>query len=659
MCGITGIYNLNNEPVNVETLEKMTTVLKHRGPDDEGYLFANTKEGVHEIAGGEDTPEDVLSSENVYAPKQKIDSVDFTTSRFNLGFGHRRLSIIDLSPAGHQPMCNEDGSVWLICNGEVYNYLELIPDLKSKGHIFKSHTDTEVIIHAYEEYGVDCVHKFNGMFAFAIWDNNKKRLFCARDRFGIKPFYYYLDDKKFQFASELKAIIADPTIKRKPNDEIVYDYLAYGSLDHTENTFFEDINQLQPAHYLIIENSKQKIKRYWDLEPSKVQKGVDDQKCTKKFYELFEDSIKLRLRSDVPVGTCLSGGLDSSSIVCVANKHLKDKSKQKTFSSCFENKKYDERKYIQYVIDKTGAETNFTFPSGEELFELIKEVIWHQDEPFGSTSIFAQWHVMKLAKERDVRVLLDGQGADELLAGYHGYYISFFADLIKTFQFKKVLDEINYYSKYHSYSKLYAIAMAIIYLAPPLFKFKIKVKYITKIKKGWLNTEFVRANNKSEIHAQKYKSYLHDHLYQVLTSGLPALLHYEDRNSMAFSIEARVPFLDYRLVEFVFSLPNNQKINKGVTKIILRNAMKGVLPEEVIKRMDKMGFVTPEDIWFRTVAKDKVLEIINSDSFKKRKYFKIDKIKEEFDAYCKGEKNISSTIWRWINLELWLRRFID
>jgi asparagine synthase (glutamine-hydrolysing) len=389
------------------------------------------------------------------------------------------------------------------------------------------------------------------------------------------------------------------------------------------------------------------------------QKEVDDKECARKFYEMFRDSVRLQLRSDVPVGTCLSGGLDSSSIVCLANDLLKEfgaEFQQKTFSSCFDNKKYDERAFIESVLDKTGAEANYTFPQGEDLFDLIQDVIWYQEEPFGSTSIFAQWHVMKLAKERGVKVLLDGQGADELLAGYHGYYYSFFADLFKTFKFIKLIKEINFYSKYHSYSRLNALMTTVSYISPNFLK--NKPEFIKRGKK-WIKPEFIKANNKNKRTLSKYKTNLKNDLHQVLVRDLPALLHYEDRNSMAFSIESRVPFLDYRLVEFLFSLPSNQKINHGVTKIILRNAMMGILPEKVRTRMDKMGFVTPEDIWFRTCAKDEITKIISSDRFRQRKYFNVAEIERNFEAHCKGEKNISFTIWRWINLELWLRKFID
>ncbi|MEW6096096.1 MAG: asparagine synthase (glutamine-hydrolyzing) [bacterium] len=614
MCGIAGIYNLNNEPVSQDTLKRMCDIIRHRGPDDEG---------------------------------QWVDG--------NIGFGHRRLSIIDLSPAGHQPMSNEDKTVWITYNGEVYNYIELRSELEAKGHCFNSHTDTEVIIHAYEEYGEECLNKFNGMFAFAIWDSRQNKLFCARDRCGVKPFYYYFDNQRFLFASEIKAIIENKTIEKKPNNQIICDYLVYAYLDHTDETFFAGIKQLLPAHYLLIKDGKLVIKRYWDLNPEEKYEPLDDSKCAQRFYELFEDSIRLRLRSDVPVGTCLSGGLDSSSIVCVVNNLLLKK--QKTFSSCFEDKTYDERNFIHEVVNKTQVDANFTFPDGNKLFDIIPQVIWHQEEPFGSTSIFAQWHVMQLAKEKGVIVLLDGQGADELLAGYHGYYDYYFTDLIKTFQFKRLIKELDLYSKYHSYSKL----STLIRLLRPFLPYGLSsyLKSILKTKlSGWVNPDFVKTYQRKLTPVQKYKGCLDNHLYQFfITSSLPALLHYEDRNSMAFSVEARLPFLDYRLVEFIFSLPSSQKIRDGITKIVLRNAMKGILPEKVRMRMDKMGFVTPGDVWFRTVAKNKILEIFNSDSFINRGYFNVEEIKKEFERHCRGEKDLHFTIWRWINLELWLQKF--
>mgnify|MGYP001576088853 CR=1 FL=1 len=623
MCGIAGIFHIDGSHQDHDLLKRMTDSIRHRGPDDEGYYTDG-----------------------------------------NIGLGHRRLSIIDLSPAGHQPMSNEDGSAWITYNGEVYNYLELMEELKEKGHKFKSKTDTEVIIHAYEEWGEGCLSRFNGMFAFAIWDNKIKRLFCARDRFGIKPFYYFYDGKRFIFASEIKALLEDRSIERRPNNQIVYDFLVQAYLDHTDETFFEGIKQIPPSHYLIIDAGGIQIKRWWDIDETRKLTPIDDKKVAGMFYELFEDSIRLRLRSDVPVGTCLSGGLDSSSIVCVANRLMfgedmtnRISNRQKTFSSCFDMEGYDERRYINGVLAKTGAEANFVFPRGEDLFDIISDVIWHQDEPFGSTSIVAQWYVMKEASKK-VKVLLDGQGADELLAGYHGYFGALYSDLLEKVSLLKLLKEVIYYKRHHKQFQPHVFSNIARSFMPPYLVSILRRRIKGDI--GWLDADFQKRYRKTFCFTDKFSSKLDNLLYNLLGRyGLPALLHYEDRNSMAFSIEARVPFLDYRLVEFMFSLPADQKLRKGTTKIVLRNAMKEILPEEVRTRQDKMGFVTPEDIWFRTVAKEKILGIFNSMSFQGRGYFNVGQIKKEFDAHLSGKKNISNAIWRWINIELWFRRFFD
>ncbi len=652
-CGIVCIYDLTGKPVWGQLPKKMLDTVKHRGPDDEGYLFVNTMKGDYFAIGGEDTPESVFRSHFLYSPTRRNDDADIK-EKCNLVFGHRRLSIIDLSPAGHQPMCNENGTLWIIHNGEVYNYQELRADLIKRGHEFCSYTDTEVILHAYEEWGVNCLEKFNGMWAFAIWDSKNRRLFGARDRFGVKPFYYYFDGIRVLIASEIKAILADETVKKKPNDQMIYDYLVYGYLDHTENTFFGGIKQLRPAHYLCIEKSEMKIDKYWDLEPNNTLGQVDDQDSARKFREIFEDSIRLRLRSDVPVGTCLSGGLDSSSIVCVINGLLaQNKHLQKTFSACSEVKKHDEREFICEVLKKTGADGHLVFPRGEELLNLIDEVIWHQDEPFPSTSTFAQWCVMRLAKENGVKVLLDGQGADEILGGYLGWIDSYIFDLLRSFEISKLAKEARGYGKHRSYSKL---------LRGLIYNFYVEFAS-RHAQSKWLDREFAKSYAKSpanmEFNRQKFKDYLHELLYQSLTNNLPKLLHQEDRNSMAFSIESRVPFLDYRLVEYMFSLPNDQKIRNGVTKIVLRNAMRGILPEKIRNRMDKIAFETPEAEWFRTILRSKVQEIIDSDSFRRRGYFDVDRIKREFKAHCEGKKDATGTIWKSVNLELWFRKFID
>lgn len=632
MCGIAGFYSLNG-PADPGLVARMVDSLRHRGPDDSGLIA---------LGGGGSPPSLIL--------------------------GHCRLAIIDLSAAGHQPMSNEDGEIWIVYNGEVYNYLELMEELVSRGHRFRSRTDTEVILHAYEAYGVDCLQRFNGMFAFALWDGRARRLFCARDRFGIKPFYYHFDRERFLFASEIKAFIQPGGVKREPNPQIIYDYLVNGYLDHTGETFFQGIAQLPPAHYLLLEGGDLRVRRWWDLSPDRDgHPPLSDQEAAETFRALLTDAIRLRLRSDVPIGTCLSGGLDSSSIVCLANRLMFPHGKttrpeivgecQKTFSSCFDERQWDEREFIYEILEQTGAGANFVFPRGEELFELIPQLVWSQDEPFGSTSIFAQWYVMRLASQK-VKVLLDGQGADEILAGYHRAFGALYLDLTERFRIGRLLREVVFYRRVHGSFQPYVFSGLARSLLPDAWVGRLRGRITGNI--HWIDPEFQRAYRRDFGFEDKFGTHLDSHLYNILTRyGLPALLHSEDRNSMAFSLESRVPFLDYRLVEFAFTLPASQKICHGMTKVVLRNAMKGLLPEKVRMRTDKMGFVTPEDLWFRGEMRPKIEEILTSKSFRERAYLRPDRVLEEFRSYCRGEKSIRSALWRWINLELWLRIFMD
>jgi asparagine synthase (glutamine-hydrolysing) len=636
MCGIAGIYSFK-EKLNLDGIKRMTDSLRHRGPDDEGFLAVNsvTRE-VYPLIGRGSGVEG-----------NRIESFDKPADLF---LGHRRLSIIDLSAAGHQPMCNEEGSIWVVYNGEIYNYLEVRRELELLGHLFKSKTDTEVILQAYEEWGTDCLNRFNGMWSFCIWDSGKRQIFCSRDRMGVKPFYYTFNGKRFAFASEIKALLALDDMTPEPNDQIVADYLFSGLQDHTSETFFKDIYQLRPAEYLLLNGQRLILQSYWDIEPKEIH-FPEDEDYTQRFRELFEDSIRLRLRSDVPMGSCLSGGLDSSTIVCLANRLMFDGEmidpklvgkQQKTFSSCFESPGCDERPFIEIVLEQTGAERNYVFPKGERLLQDLSTLVWYQDEPFGSTSIYAQWEVMRLAKERGVTVLLDGQGGDELLGGYLPSFYYLFYDLLRGLKWRYLIKEIWGFGNNHT-----------AWIAS-----RFRNRMGKKI--DWAEEAFRRRFLRSFPVPLKCENKLNNYLYHCLRfTTLPRLLHYEDRNSMAFSIEARLPFLDFRLVEYIFSLPAEQKVRGGVTKILLRDTMKGILPEPIRNRHDKMGFATPEDIWFRAALRETINRIITSKSFRQRGYFAADRVKGIFEDYCKGERNINSAIWNWVNLELWLRRFID
>jgi asparagine synthase (glutamine-hydrolysing) len=656
MCGIFGIWQKDRCPVDLKIFQATLCKLRHRGPDDEGYVMIHFETNHVISCGGRDS--------DLHLNLPSIENYFGRT--FDLVLGFRRLSILDLSAAGHQPMCNEDGSLWIVYNGEIYNYLEVRKELEPLGHQFKSNTDTEAVLHAYEEWGTDCLNRFNGMWAFCIWDSKKKRMFCARDRAGVKPFYYSFSAQRFAFASEIKALLALDDIAPKPNDQIVADYLFSGLLDHTEETFFKNIYQLRPGEYLLIENEELKVRSYWDIESKEVHFSREED-YVEQFCELFEDSIRLRLRSDVPIGTCLSGGLDSSSIVCLANRMMRDGQgidprlvgeKQKTFSSCFENHVYDERKYIELIIQQTNAEKNYVFPMGEGLDGDLSKLVWYQDEPFDSTSIYAQWNVMRLAKERGVTVLLDGQGGDELLGGYLPSFYYLFVQKLKRGDLGGFIKEVRgFRSKYRNASNplVEGISTSIVsnWIKPLLGK--VRERKFEWVGKGF-QKQFYRKFQRPSKFETDFDNYLY-HIFRSLT--LPRLLHSEDRNSMAFSLETRLPFLDFRLVEYIFNLPLEQKMREGVTKVVLRNGMRGILPEEVRNRCDKMGFVTPEDIWLRTILKNRIYETINSKSFADRGYFVVDKIREGFDNHCSGKLNMSSVIWRCMSTESWFRTFID
>jgi len=648
MCGITGAYSFKGS-INPDCIKRMTDSLRHRGPDDEGFLAVDSTSGK------------VVSLTGIESKTNGPRIGEFNRSA-NLFLGHRRLSIIDLSPLGHQPMSNEDGTLWIVHNGEVYNFIEIRNILEPLGHHFKSRTDTEVILHAYEEWGVDCLIRFNGMWAFAILDLKKKTLFCSRDRAGVKPFYYLYDGKRFCFASEIKALLQIDDFCVESNEQIMADYIFSGLLDHTHETFFKNIHQLKPGEYLIAESNGLTIKSYWDIEVKEVHypRKEDYAEC---FYELLEDSIRLRLRTDVPIGTCLSGGLDSSSIVCLANKllfeinHIDPRlvgEKQKTFSSCFEDPVYDERRFIELVIRQTGAEKNYVFPTGQEFLNDLDQLIWYQEEPFGSSSMYAQWEVMKLARDRQVTVLLDGQGGDELLAGYLPSFYHLFRQARKVFDIGLLMREGKGFLKHHR-SLLPRVFAA---MAPKTLR--THFPELAQDSNEWAEEGFKKNYYRNISWPRKFEHELSNYLYHAFRfTVLPGLLHYEDRNSMAFSLEARLPFLDYRLVEFSFSLPARLKMDGGVTKVVLREAMKGTLPERVRNRMDKIGFVTPEADWFKTTLRDPIREIFNSKSFSERGIFNIAHVHKAFQDHCNGKVDHHSMIWRCVNLELWLRTFID
>jgi len=602
MCGIAGQFCLNGNTPDTQLLSAMSERLIHRGPDGEGTRICGCT-----------------------------------------GLVHRRLAIIDLSEDGLQPMTNEDGTLWLVFNGEIYNYLELREELARAGHRFHSHSDTEVILHAYEEWGSECLSRFNGMWAFALWDERKQELFCSRDRFGIKPFYYTVAGGSFLFASEIKALLSHPEAGKHPDEQTLGTYLAWGVLDHSSRTMFAGISQLEPAHAMVVTAAgPQQPFRYWDVKVSSaIRSDIPDKEAASRLLEILSDATRIHLRSDVAVGTCLSGGIDSSTLTVLINNLIRDEApasvgaRQKTFSAVFSDKRFDESRYIDEIVAVTGVDAHRVEPTPQQLWDDIDRLVYLQDEPFGSLSIYAQYCVMRLA-QKDVKVVLDGQGADELLAGYLAYQGSYIGSLVRSFRWGTALGEVIGSLRHHGGF------------------FRSAFRQISERRKRRNLLKYPAET------ISRYAGNLDRVLYRELTStNLPALLHYEDRNAMAFSIESRVPFLDYRFVESVASLPLNQKIRNGVTKRALRAAIKGIVPESIRCRMDKMGFVTPEEVWMKEDLRPFMLEVLSSDTFRTRPYWDAPAVTRDYLAFLEGKSTYSPEIWRIVCAELWFRKFFD
>lgn len=610
MCGICGIVKLNRQTVQESVLHLMMQRMKYRGPDDEGTFVSK-----------------------------------------NVGLGFVRLSIIDLSKAGHQPLQEETGRFTIVFNGEIYNYLELRKDLETKGIIFSTNTDTEVLLKSYIYWGKKCLDKLNGMFAFVIYDNETNIIFGARDRYGIKPFYYYKDSQQFIFASEIPPILKTKCVIPHPNNQTVFDYLTFNRTDQTANTFFEGIEKLQHGYLFTIENGKFKSEKWYDLrEHVKAATAFADEH---EYRACLQSSIELRLRSDVPVGVCLSGGLDSSSITSIVFKDL-EKKDLNTFSAIY--KKGDKGDESEYIDEYKNTLKNMFFacPTAETLLQDILNFVYIHAEPLPSLGPYAQYKVMQRAKG-NVVVTLDGQGADEELAGYHYFYGFYFKDLLYSMDVCKLLNEMKAYWNIHR--SIYAYKTFLFFLLPKRLRTATRANEY-----AYMRDDFIKQySRQNSIAGNLYgSSSLNDALLNHFEYKLEHLLKWDDRNSMANSIESRVPFLDYRLVERSLATKSSEKICEGITKSILRKAMKGTLPEKIRNRMDKVGYDTPQDEWFRMpVFQDYIRAIISSESFASRGYFDVPKVSKLYQKHVDRKINISKEIWKWIHLELWFREFID
>ena len=600
MCGLAGMVDFDRPPER-QVVERWLDDLAHRGPDGRGVF------------------------------------VDDAAC-----LGHLRLAIIDLSDAGLQPMA--DGELQLLHNGEIYNYVELREELATKGHRFRTATDSEVILAAYREWGERCVERFNGMWAFCIWDARRQTLFCSRDRLGVKPFYYRVDGARLSFASE-----PWPLRRGETNLRAVHDYLEQGYLDEGDETFFTGVFRLPPAHSLTFGAEGLRLRRYWSLEPGKPPADA-----VETVRETVLDAVRLQLRSDVPVGTCLSGGIDSSSIA-VAVAHLGHEH-QKTVTAYFEDAGFDERPFARAVVDQIGAEPHWVTFDAAQLASDLPSIVQAQGEPFGSTSICAGWYVMRAAREAGLTVMLDGQGGDEIFAGYRASFGYRLADMIRSGRVVDAAGELRAFAGRHG------APWAAVALATPHVPERLRLAARGRLRgsSSLVGPALREGAAAPTRNGSAFPDRLRRQLELLLTArGLPELLRYEDRNSMAHSLEARVPLLDHRLVELAFSLPGDELIRKGETKSVLRRALRDLLPPKVAARRDKLGFVTPESRFMRGALGDLAADVFASGSFRDRGFVDARAASRRLERHRRGEVTGGMELWRALNLELWARRFLD
>lgn len=610
MCGISVIINKHNYPVDKGLIKSMNDRIRHRGPNGEGYGFRN-----------------------------------------NFAMGHRRLSIVDLSAAGEQPMIRNDEM--MVFNGMIYNYVELKKELAEAGFGFQSNTDTEVLLAACQQWGVNAFEKLNGMWAFAWYKANTNEIIICRDRFGIKPLYFTEFEGIFTAASEIKQFLDLPGFKRILNYSAAIDYLTDGWLNHSEQTFFNGVTELRPGCYLIynLSTHKYSIHQWYNINEASKPVVASKPEVIKKIKDIFEDALHIRMRGDVKIGSCLSGGLDSSSIVSTLH-HLNLPNKNfSTVTSCYREKRYDEQDYSDVITNQTNFESIKVFPELDDIFEKdeLGKMVYHFDQPFSTLSHYSEYKVFETANKYGFKVMLDGQGADEYFCGYEEFYTTYLKCLLKKFKIISLLKSIALRSRTNGESFLNTLKIQIksAYFFPLIATIK---KMIGQTSIPWLNDTFY------ELVKRQKKSFTRNNireysLQQMQYSSLPYQLHSQDRTAMLFSIESRTPFLDHRLVEFVIGLPDSIKISNRFSKQILRDAM-DVLPEKVKWRTKKMGFVAPDELWVRDNYKKIRTELF--DAVVNTKIFSIE-VLNRFDKFIAGKLQYEPVYLRAIILN----RFID
>jgi asparagine synthase (glutamine-hydrolysing) len=641
MCGIAGVISGDGEALLGIT--RMAQAQRHRGPDDEGFLVAN-RDGTCCIE---------------YSGLESAEEVDLPLLRqppreADLALGHRRLSIIDLDLKARGPMAYDRGALWITYNGEVFNYRELREELAAKGHAFRTASDTEVLLAAYREWGLDALHRLNGMWAFGLFDARAQVVICARDRYGVKPLYYHQRADFIAFASEIKGLLAHPEVPRLPREAAMLGFLLDGTLDEGADTFYAGIQAVPPGHLLHIDlrTRTATVRQWYALPEPTLRKGHAEE-----LRALLESAVTLRLRTDVPLGTCLSGGLDSSTLVALTARlasgpHVT----RKAFSVLFQEHGIDETRFVDAVVAATRVDSTRTTPDSAALLRDLPRLVHHQDEPFPSTAPFGQWCVMRMAREQGVTVLLDGQGADEVLAGYHYHYGPYLAEVEETHGIAAAWREARAAHKVTGRSMWFFMALLGYHLlpAPRFVRRSLLGRAATqgRLNEGLVDPAVRRRAGflRSERHRPRL-SLLAERRANI-TRSLPALLRYEDRNSMAFSIEARTPFLDYRLVERALALPASDLMVGGWTKGILREATRGLLPDAVRLRRDKLGFAMPERRWLVEIAPH-IRRWLGPEA----RTSAIVQAKRMAPLLSQSDAALAATpgIWRLISLELWWR----
>lgn len=617
--------------VDPRVLMDMTHLVSYRGPSGFGFAYA---------------PQDKSAALEIIRDDNRLPESIAKGQRPLVGLGTRRLAILDVSRAGNMPMAIEAGDYSVTFNGEIYNYREIRSELLSQGYRFHTGTDTEVILRAYQQWGAECLQRFNGMWSFALLDRRKQMLFCSRDRFGIKPFYYSLANGMFLFASEIKQILQASAMPRVANSNTVYSFLQWGLLDSSAETFFEGISQLPGGHCLTLDLTAPlapKISRYWELRVQpEHDMNVDD--ATEEFQARFRNAVKLRLRSDVPVGICLSGGLDSSAIICQANE-IAPEIQFQTFSACFDNKAIDERDYIAAIVSAVGAVSHKTFPQGRSFWEKVRSIAFHHDEPIGSSSAFAQWCVMSDARDAGTPVVLGGQGGDEILCGYQKYRYFYLWHLLRH-RDPKLFRECMHFGRGTS---TYWTAASISRYFPNAFSrpFSLMSRIATD--------EFRKSSHSPASDLGAGASIAERQKTDLTYSSIPALLRHEDRNSMAHSVESRLPFLDYQLAEFAVNCAPSLKLRDGWTKWILRNAMTRTMPEKVRLRKTKLGFDTPEADWMRLGLRNGHRQIWDTPKLRMDRFLNAQNLATECREFLRGAMGAlpAHSLFRAISLELW------